>query len=1776
MIRYFIVLIIINIITLTVAIQLDGSTSLSTRIERFSKGFISNSINMYASGISTNGAIGIINKYQFNSATHKIFTQKSITFDTTNNETNGIIQSTANTDIAYVLSNPNLYKVNLTSMTLTSSSIDLVDGFKTGCMVPNSNTLYTAGATIKKVNGDTMTILSTISLPGGATTLLSCLTHEGYIYFGSSNGRIVRLNTADDTTNVLNVGNGAYTTTIRTLTIHQTDRHIYAFIDQSGGSFTQIHQISLTTFTSTGNSHVIAKVEKSDLVTSTVDHITGNIYFVDANTVYCYGNASLTPKTNVFIGNSLSSMIQIGNTQDYFGLGGSSSIMKLTTGSNGITTSSSQAMISDNVSQGKWYALNSTKIVLLSAQSRSLIVYDTLTKTKTDEYYSLTNPSTIVVDQSGLAIVGRTDGSITKINNQEYFTSSTSSQVLSSGNNIVASIVYESHSYHLISTSSNAQVVQVNNADLTIDVTTAVSFSSPRHLIYLSNYLYIFNQTSSISRLNSTSQEHIETLSVYPSHNIADVAAINNNLIVLLNHNNTSIIVSIDENMKIVHSYSINYHVSSLTVDETTNTLIVYYQDQANTTFLVFEGTRLGHIYQQSFRQSNVLGKGFVDSTQAYIHFIVNESPIAILSIKKSCYKGYFVAGSNPLNCQACAAGTISNSVDATGCQTCGISTYAEGVANFKCTNCSMGTYNNVTGNTHSSNCTNCPAGTYGETLSATECISCIPGTFSEQIGANTSQTCLKCPLGTYSPTTGASNNSFCIDCPYGTSPTIEGANSSTLCIPCAAGSYFSNTTKACVNCPAGSYSATVGALSENTCLKCPAGTQSSSVGATTSATCVDCSAGFYASSNGSSSCAACPISTYNPSSGSNTSSACIPCTGNEVTPTNASTSASQCVVCAAGTFYSNAQCLNCTAGTYSGANATSCTQCPPGTYSPTIAATSLAVCTRCPAGTFSSTSGGQSQSVCTSCSPGSYSTEGSTSCTLCNEGTYAATFGTTASTGCTNCPSGSTTSGKGATSASNCSAITCTPGQFINVGTSTSCQPCPAGHFSTTGNSFSCQPCPTGSYQDNTGQSSCITCPAGTYGDNAARTTTCVACPAGYFNNYTGSTDASNCSACVAGTFSSTNGSSTCTNCPLRSFSSSAASSCTVCEAGFYRASNNSCVACEAGQNCPFGSVGSLSNAFFSTEGHGLVSSISSPSLRSNPIRDVLTIIKLSHFIVVCVFIGTLFIISLLLTPITLVCYRKNIFPPCDECFSTSHVYKRHEQMKREPSFFGLVLSILMFVCFILMTYIMLYEYFEGNYVNVETTESATSSFTIPQGNFVVSVRSFSNSDTCNGTVSSTGFNGNSESSFSSETIVIGDTTIKTCVANLTCTNCTLDTGSAQFDFNFSTSSHGFNFSIVTPYVQNSNYALTSKNIYCSKNGFCQGSSPTKVQLSFVGVENKNHLNKWYPLIYDVITTTTGYRSSVNGYTIGSTVTSNNEFIATQSTTSSLSLSVTTSEHIILQDQVIVITIFAFIGQLVGCFVVIYIVLYICFYCGSCICRKPSQRENRISQGDDQKDIKSASHTTPSDIGDRPPIKSNSFVKSNTFMSQPLKNPKSPLSEAFSEAEDHETLLARNKYENLSQLTEHFDDESSTSISPSTPHNLDTYSELKKIPNTARTEIVNTETFTSPPQHHQAKEDYEDFAEMDTESEEEFDGPLSRLENIMMESPPVNSPKDSGHSLVSDITLPPTERQSSLLPEVEPPTITITPQSRTKPPGANNSSLFSPYKKLKPLNRKK
>ena len=273
------------------------------------------------------------------------------------------------------------------------------------------------------------------------------------------------------------------------------------------------------------------------------------------------------------------------------------------------------------------------------------------------------------------------------------------------------------------------------------------------------------------------------------------------------------------------------------------------------------------------------------------------------------------------------------------------------------------------------------------------------------------------------------------------------------------------------------------------------------------------CPAGQYNTVSGTKDCAGCPVNSY--STGCAMTSACTACPTYYISPVN-TTSLAGCVI-------------NCPVGMY--ITGATCTQCPAGTYSNVVNASTNATCQTCPTG--------------------KYSVAGSSNCSDCPAGTYSDVNGTRSAAACTSCPAGTSSGTLGATSIDTC--IACSPGSSA-VARSPSCALCAAGFYEELSGQGSCDPCPGGTYSTAVGSDTatvCTPCAIGSYSNPGS--SVCSLCARGKYAMDTGMPE---CTMCPGGTYSTVLGSTTldnCLNCSVDTYSLPASTSCTTCIPGTY-----------------------------------------------------------------------------------------------------------------------------------------------------------------------------------------------------------------------------------------------------------------------------------------------------------------------------------------------------------------------------------------------------------------------------------------------------------------------------------------------------------------------------------------------------------------------------------------------------------------------------------------------
>ncbi|GMI03344.1 hypothetical protein TrLO_g13981 [Triparma laevis f. longispina] len=552
--------------------------------------------------------------------------------------------------------------------------------------------------------------------------------------------------------------------------------------------------------------------------------------------------------------------------------------------------------------------------------------------------------------------------------------------------------------------------------------------------------------------------------------------------------------------------------------------------------------TRTQHWLGQSGRPTDGHFKGTIAKLKIWHNKELSPEEINALP-KLPCFPGTY--GFGYPDCQVCAAGSFSTSVDATQCSSCPIGKFLsdDGVDAAKhdhledCDVCEAGKYNdddatdpslhascticldgkyNADAGTSAANhieCTSCPAGKKNDKVGATnhngadDCDLCSPGTFASHPG---SATCATCPEG-QSSGSGATN---CGECPVGYVCTSDGRQ-----VPCPSGEFSSGSSE-CLTCPIGH--------------KCPGATDKIPCDAATfqanegHPSCDICEAGKYQTDEGQVSCEVCPAGFFCPRSSSaalacgshalycpESSSNVIPVGPGQYTlPATEETKTTRVsqAICEIGHACGGGEKRPCDdAGEYAdetGLNACKIApagskptaehdgveDCPASTYS--VGGTSE--CTPCEFGTFSSPGsvGCKScdpgeipiDSVCVKCEAGSYASFGATVCVPCD--LSAGEYSDEGAGYCAKCPQYETFN----PTTNKCECLktferiggtcTCKAGETLM---GTACAPCEKAKWKATAGVSSCNLCEDALKGGTTKQVRSMevddcTCPSGTY----------------------------------------------------------------------------------------------------------------------------------------------------------------------------------------------------------------------------------------------------------------------------------------------------------------------------------------------------------------------------------------------------------------------------------------------------------------------------------------------------------------------------------------------------------------------------------------------------------------------------------------------------------------------------------------------------------------------
>jgi hypothetical protein len=200
---------------------------------------------------------------------------------------------------------------------------------------------------------------------------------------------------------------------------------------------------------------------------------------------------------------------------------------------------------------------------------------------------------------------------------------------------------------------------------------------------------------------------------------------------------------------------------------------------------------------------------------------------------------------------------------------------------------------------------------------------------------------------------------------------------------------------------------------------------------------CAACVAGKFKIAIGPSVCSNCESGKYSASVGADSITACEACPTNSIAP-EASNELTDCLCNAGYTVTAVGLCTACKAGKFKAQTGSAeCSECIAGTFSTTLAATSIDTCQPCDAGQYSTTVGADSITACQACPLNSNAPAASNElidclcdagfsgpnggpCTQCDVGKYKASAGPD---DCTDCESGKYSSVLGAIAVDTCSA---------------------------------------------------------------------------------------------------------------------------------------------------------------------------------------------------------------------------------------------------------------------------------------------------------------------------------------------------------------------------------------------------------------------------------------------------------------------------------------------------------------------------------------------------------------------------------------------------------------------------------------------------------------------------------------------------------------------------------------------------------------------------------
>eukprot|EP01043_Picozoa_sp_COSAG02_P020043 COSAG02_NODE_980_length_15492_cov_12.941727_1_plen_2373_part_10 len=523
------------------------------------------------------------------------------------------------------------------------------------------------------------------------------------------------------------------------------------------------------------------------------------------------------------------------------------------------------------------------------------------------------------------------------------------------------------------------------------------------------------------------------------------------------------------------------------------------------------------------------------------------------------CVPGEYQPDVGSTDCNACGAGSQTNTLDQPGASQCSLCSSGQFSTDSQvaCAGCVPGEYQPDVGST---DCNACGAGSQTNTLDqpgASSCTACEPAQYSEDAAVG----CIVCSAGSITNTLADPGATICTPCAAGrwTQNSAEdcevcqpGSFTNTLsdvgasqCNLCSSGQFSTDSQVACTGCVPGEYQPDVGSTD---CNACGAGSQTNTLDQPGASQCSLCSSGQF-STDSQVACTGCVPGEYQPDVGSTD---CNACGAGSQTNTLDQPGASSCTACEIGQYASatDLSCISCVTpgkGTVtvapSSTGPSTCDPCVPGEYSVPAMPESGSlgqVCAPCYPGAATDTLTAPGGSVCEPCDPGRHSSAPTIACELCDPGSFTDTLALPGGINCTSCDVGWMND----YSTEACRPVVCDPGFWCDtIGDPHPCPGTGSERFSAP-NQGVCDLCFEGWRQSST-SAECLQCVPGQYSEDAAEE--CDPCAVGLWgdpNLWIEGEPATDyrCQVCQPGSLTNTGeapGSYACTACTPGKFSS-------------------------------------------------------------------------------------------------------------------------------------------------------------------------------------------------------------------------------------------------------------------------------------------------------------------------------------------------------------------------------------------------------------------------------------------------------------------------------------------------------------------------------------------------------------------------------------------------------------------------------------------------------------